>query len=721
MKRENMHYVESAIFYVILFFILREWLIPIVELTQTGKLNLLLIFVGICCVLNIFNAPILVSWIVKVGYIAWFLIDVYTDATFLSGEGIAFLSQEMQANVSVILAGDFGQVTNPFRSVLFFLLIWMFIYLIDYWLKVRMTVFYFFVFTVFFIATLDTFTPYDGSAAIAKVVLLGLVMTALLYLKRLMVQTGTDFPLRKYVAYVLPVIIAISVASVVAIMLPKAAPQWPDPVPYIKSLAEGSGPFPGERVSKVGLGNNDSQLGGSFEADNTVVFTVEADSPQYWRVETKDFYTTKGWESSAEGTYPLEVPRDALSLSVAGDPEAEEKVAVVHSQTERNYLLQAYGINGYEYSEEDVGVYLHRATERLSTHHYAGEAEQPLTNYQIMYQSPNYSYTGLKTPPTQSELPLIDSRFLQLPEELPQRVVDLALEVTAAYGLPYDKAREIEQYFRRNSFWYETQNVPVPAEDQDYVDQFLFETKRGYCDNFSTAMVVMLRANNIPARWVKGFAKGDEIDRNEDGTRTYQVENNHAHSWVEAYIDGVGWMTFEPTIGFSAPSQIDYDVDTSLNGAPELLEEQEKDRTVREETETEAQKKATKPNQERSFMWLYVLIGIVALLAIYAFIRRRKWLPKVYIANQRRKEDDKEAVQSAYKVLLKQLDHAGLPKAPDETLSSFAKRVDRYFGTSDMSTVTEVYEKSIYSKNPQDFSYEEIKESWEYLINRTTG
>ena len=95
---------------------------------------------------------------------------------------------------------------------------------------------------------------------------------------------------------------------------------------------------------------------------------------------------------------------------------------------------------------------------------------------------------------------------------------------------------------------------------EDYVDQFLFDTKRGYCDNFSTSMVVMLRSIDIPARWVKGFAPG-EYRLNDEGERVYQITNNEAHSWVEAYIPGIGWMPFEPTIGFSNLTDIDYDIE----------------------------------------------------------------------------------------------------------------------------------------------------------------
>ncbi|MBO1913308.1 transglutaminase domain-containing protein, partial [Microvirga sp. 3-52] len=112
------------------------------------------------------------------------------------------------------------------------------------------------------------------------------------------------------------------------------------------------------------------------------------------------------------------------------------------------------------------------------------------------------------------------SDYLQLPNELPARVGELAEKITNSSENVYDKTKAIERYFSRNGFVYDQKDVAVPAEDQDYVDQFLFETKNGYCDNFSTSMVVMLRTIGIPARWVKGFAPG-ELGRNENKESVY--------------------------------------------------------------------------------------------------------------------------------------------------------------------------------------------------------
>ncbi|PAF19169.1 hypothetical protein CHH61_23455, partial [Shouchella clausii] len=96
------------------------------------------------------------------------------------------------------------------------------------------------------------------------------------------------------------------------------------------------------------------------------------------------------------------------------------------------------------------------------------------------------------------------SRYTQLPEELPKRVRELAQEITQDKPDWFEKARELERYFRRAEYTYSQTDVAVPDENEDYVDQFLFDTKQGYCDNFSSSMVVMARSIGLPARWVKG-------------------------------------------------------------------------------------------------------------------------------------------------------------------------------------------------------------------------
>ena len=130
------------------------------------------------------------------------------------------------------------------------------------------------------------------------------------------------------------------------------------------------------------------------------------------------------------------------------------------------------------------------------------------------------------------------TKYTQLPKSLPRRVRDLAVSLTKDKDTRYDKVLAIENYFTDYSFIYETTNVSFPAQNQDYVDQFLFDTKSGYCNNFSTSMIVLLRSAGIPARWVKGYTEGtlDNTLVGAEGEDVYKIANDNAHSWVEVYF-----------------------------------------------------------------------------------------------------------------------------------------------------------------------------------------
>ena len=133
-------------------------------------------------------------------------------------------------------------------------------------------------------------------------------------------------------------------------------------------------------------------------------------------------------------------------------------------------------------------------------------------------------------------------RYLDLPQEMPSRLGLLAHEWADAQPTPYLKAKALEEHLKHD-FKYDT-NSPSGGKPQP-VDHFLFESKRGHCEFFSTAMAMMLRELGIPSRNVTGFVGGTY---NRFG-RYYAVREGDAHSWVEAYFDDPirGWVTFDPT------------------------------------------------------------------------------------------------------------------------------------------------------------------------------
>ncbi len=132
------------------------------------------------------------------------------------------------------------------------------------------------------------------------------------------------------------------------------------------------------------------------------------------------------------------------------------------------------------------------------------------------------------------------SRYLQLPPRLPARVAALAAEWVGATPQPLEKARVIEQRLRTQ---YRYDRASPSGGTERPLDHFLFESKRGHCEFYSTAMAILLRTQGVPTRNVTGFA-GGSWNR---FARTYTVRQGDAHSWVEVWIDGVGWQLFDPT------------------------------------------------------------------------------------------------------------------------------------------------------------------------------
>ncbi len=135
----------------------------------------------------------------------------------------------------------------------------------------------------------------------------------------------------------------------------------------------------------------------------------------------------------------------------------------------------------------------------------------------------------------------IRTRYLQLPSDLPARVHQLAQEITTGIDNPYDKAKAIESYLRAN-YPYDLE-IPAPPADRDVTDYFLFDLKRGYCDYYATAMVVLARSSGLPARFVSGYSSGSYDALNAE----YVIRELNAHSWAEIYFPEIGWIEFEPT------------------------------------------------------------------------------------------------------------------------------------------------------------------------------
>lgn len=202
---------------------------------------------------------------------------------------------------------------------------------------------------------------------------------------------------------------------------------------------------------------------------------------------------------------------------------------------------------GYKVSQEPLGANLFFFPSRLQV--IRGAARDYLLDGRasITYQDSGRmvrSYEGVsvldfgdQNNPAPETPDVVWRAFVELPPMDP-RVSALAESITRGLQTPYEKASAIENHLRtRFGYTLEMQasSDPIPF--------FLFERKKGHCEYFASAMAVMLRSQGIPSRIVNGFRNGEQSDI----TGSYIIRAKDAHSWVEAFIPGRGWVEFDPT------------------------------------------------------------------------------------------------------------------------------------------------------------------------------
>ncbi len=124
-----------------------------------------------------------------------------------------------------------------------------------------------------------------------------------------------------------------------------------------------------------------------------------------------------------------------------------------------------------------------------------------------------------------------------------KRIYDLAQQLTKGLESPYEKAKALEYYFIENDYNYDLDYRKAAGEN---AEDFLFDTKRGVCYEYATAMTLLARAAGIPARYCEGFNM--QTKNGDENSESYIITAQDAHGFPELYIKGYGWMSFEPTM-----------------------------------------------------------------------------------------------------------------------------------------------------------------------------
>lgn len=132
-----------------------------------------------------------------------------------------------------------------------------------------------------------------------------------------------------------------------------------------------------------------------------------------------------------------------------------------------------------------------------------------------------------------------DSQYLELPDNITDRVKSLAVDITRDTATPFEKAKAIEMYLRIR-YIYKLDYIPAP-QDWEPNDWFLFESNQGMCGDFNSAFVVLARASGIPARLAAGYYIPPSNEESQS------VHSYSVHAWSEVGFERLGWIAFEAT------------------------------------------------------------------------------------------------------------------------------------------------------------------------------
>lgn len=430
--------------------------------------------------------------------------------------------------------------------------------------------------------------------------------------------------------------------------------------------------------ARTGFSENDETLGGPVHDDPTPVLTVRAKTRQYLRVQFKSNYTGSGWDNTMQGEYYFTENPIVDPYARTQAPGPAQNVTITRAK-DFNYLTLPYG--QVTITDPDVTLHYNPDTGQIM----GSDVIKQSLHMKVVPQQPTAAQLRMA-----SGVPTRGTREVALPK-LPQRVADLAKRLTQKQPTQYDKVKAVEQYLATDSaFTYSKSDTPRTPDGHDYVDYFLFDSQVGYCDNFSSAMVVLLRAVGISARWAKGFAPG-HAGKTTNGRTTYTITNSDAHSWPEVYFGEYGWLRFEPTPGFATTTTRRQTTQASASSSARssaASSSTTSSSSSRRQTAAADQTAATSAPHPLRWVIGLGLLGLVLLLSPRLIL-----LPALTWHKLKPRH---------YRWLLWYLQHTLLARHHDQTLRNYAPQVDAALdlpGT--FAAVTTAYERESFGNHPK--------------------
>jgi hypothetical protein len=393
--------------------------------------------------------------------------------------------------------------------------------------------------------------------------------------------------------------------------------------------------FGGARRTASGYNADRLDLRARGDLGEDPLFAVPAGSPSLWRANVLDQYDGTAWQNTRQlGDGNVTQLLGDGDVAMAAEPDDPPDPAVDAATYEvrvlagRGTLTSVIAPGPVQRLGPDVKVY-RRTDGRL----WVKLPARTTPGYQVT--STTRADAGSAAPGGAEDANPVDPRWLQLPDELPQRVRDLARQLTAGAPDRASAVQRVENHLR-SGYRYQL-DAPLPRRGQDAVDSFLFDARVGFCEQFATAEVILLRSVGIPARLATGFSGG--VTRG--GLRILQSDSSHA--WAEVWLPAQGWVSSDPT----ASAALETGVGQQLWAA------------------------ATRPSMRAVALVLIGLVVLAALVALGVAVRLGWW--------RRGRRPARRPVSGPLLVAFERLEvalrRAGQERPPWETLSSLAERL----------------------------------------------
>ncbi len=535
------------------------------------------------------------------------------------------------------------------------------------------------------------------------------------------------------------IIIVIS-AALVANKYPYKAQFWHD---LVNTLSKREYYYIADTfsVQSAGLQENTVHLGGDINPNDIPVLEVKALSPTYLKAMSRSIYTGNSWQKDPaispnllDANMVLEDTEEMLEgvKWLSGEDNTLNRLFYKNSATIRflnintkslfiPVKMQTFTIKS---ANRDVFV-SHKDSFSLEK-----KAGKNFT-YEVEFYEPKYTndnfretlrkskigfYSNIKEEYPEDRTSInaweavaeqITKTYTQLPEDLPDRVKELAKTITKDKDNNYDKVKAIEEYLMANYEYTLTPGEVNPTHD--FVDEFLFEGKQGYCTYFASAQAILTRCLGIPCRYVEGYILPRDRDKN---SKSYLVTNKRAHAWVEVYFEGVGWIIIEATPPYR-----------QAEIQPQTLVSMEEAMRMGQANNMGTYAAITPQNvtREAEHPALMVIgIAIFGFVSIIAFVM----ILYCYRKHKRNKMPSRALILYLYEKQIKLLSQLKLSMKGGETETAFALRVEDYLFIKDncFQEMTALYLVARYSQlDISDEDKQKMLESRWKLLEKCKG